>query len=87
MLKKEYIKKIKDVLIKDLNTKSDLSPNGMFAINEISEEYKGKIQQSVIDMVTDISKWLESYFMHCHHMNRPVDDVIANHLIGLLDYI
>lgn len=60
MVGKEYKTQIKALLLDDLNSKSDVSPNGMFAIAEISRQYQGRVQQRTIDVVMDTSRWIRN---------------------------
>lgn len=87
MEKKEYIEKIKELLTENLNSESDISPNGMFVIYKISKQYQSKISQETIDIVTNKSKWLIDYFMHCRHMARPIDKILATNIINSLEFV
>lgn len=85
-VEKEYIAQIKSLLLEDLNSQDDLSPNGTLAIAVISGQYQGKVKQRTIDVVTDTAKWIEIYLMRCRHMARPVDSVLVTNLINSLEY-
>lgn len=87
MEKLKYIEEVKKLLLEDLNSKSDISPNGMYKIYKVSDKYNRKVDESTIKIAMDQARWLETYFMNCRHMNRPIDEKLAEGLIDLITYI
>ena len=83
----EYIAKIQAMLFEDLNTSSDVSVNGIFAIIEVSKQYQKRVEQRIIDAVTDTARWIQKYLMYCRHMARPIDTVLVSNLIDSLKYM
>ena len=84
MIKKEYISQIKLMLLENVDSQTDISPNGMSSIIEVSEHYRNKISDNVIESVLDTAKWIETYLMHCRHMARPIDKILVTNLINLI---
>lgn len=83
---REYVEKIKEFLREDCESDGDIGPHGMFDIMVVTNRYRGKVSDDVIDKVIDDAEWLEVYFMRCRHMARPIDKVLANGVIDNLGF-
>ena len=81
----KYISKIKEMLLEDMCSDGDVSPNGMHAIGALSQQYQRKVSQNVIDSVIERSRWIQTYFTHCRHNIRPIDTVLIKKLIDAFD--
>lgn len=85
-MKSEYIQQVKNILREDLYYNGDVSPNGIYAVVLLSEKYKGKISQDILDMTIEESKWIQLYLARCRHMNRPIDTALITGVIDTLNY-
>lgn len=85
MEKQKYIEELKKMLLEDLNTKADVSPN-ILKVKVLPQDYP-KVQKDTITQAQNLANWLETYFSHCRHCARPIDKELAIKLINSLDHI
>lgn len=85
MEKQKYIEELKKMLLEDLNTKADISPN-ILKVKVLSQDYP-KVPKDTIAQAQSLANWLETYFTHCRHCARPIDKELATKLINSLNYI
>ena len=85
MEKKKFIEELKKMLLEDLNTKGDISPN-ILKVKVLSQDYPG-VNKDALTQAQSLANWLETYFTHCRHCARPIDKELATKLIDSLDYI
>lgn len=85
MSKTEYIKELKRMLLEDLNTEGDVSPN-IVNVKLLHHKYP-EVTENVLAQAQSKAVWLETYFMHCRHCRRPIDKELAKGLIDSLNYI
>lgn len=81
----EYVQKVKSLLLDDMKSDGDVSPNGMETIVYTSKQYKRSVPEDIIAHTIVVARWIEEYFTHCRHLNRPIDYALVNGVLNMMD--
>jgi len=81
----EYVQKVKFLLLEDMKSDGDVSPNGMETIVHTSKQYRGSVPEDIIAHIIVVARWIEEYFTHCRHLNRPIDYALVTGVLNTMD--
>ena len=76
------IKTIQKMMFENLYTNGDICPNTNYDIMKVIDKYC--IDEEKRYLITREITWLNTYFTHCRHMKRPIDEQLVTNLIKRL---